>query len=148
MDYFLLASKWLHASAAIVALGGAAFTLVALIPAAKATLSDELHEKLRQAIRDRWAKIVHLCIATLLVTGAINFAMLAIPPKIHPIPYHPIFGVKFLAALGVFFIASILVGRGQGFASMRRERAKWLKVLLALGALIVLISGVLEQVRG
>lgn len=137
----------MHIASAIVALGGAAFTLFALMPAAKATLTDEIHERLREALRTRWAKFVHLCIALLLITGSVNFAILAIPPKIHPIPYHPIFGVKFLAALGVFFIASILVGRSPGFLSLRRQRAKWLTILLVLGAIIVFISGVLQQVR-
>jgi len=147
LDYLLLASKWLHLLAAITALGGAAFSLLALMPAAKATLSDEIHEKLREAVRARWAKFVHVSIVALLITGSINFGILAIPPKIHPLPYHPIFGVKLLAALGVFFIASILVGRGQGFPGIRNNRAKWLKILLVLGALIVLLGGVLDYVR-
>lgn len=147
MDYLLIVLKWLHLSAAGVALGGAAFSLLALIPAAKATLADDVHDKLREAIRSRWAKFVHMCIATLFVTGSIQFALMAIPPKIKPLPYHPIFGVKFLAALGIFFIASILVGRGEGFAKVRRDRVKWIKVMLALGGLIVLLGGVLEHVR-
>jgi len=147
LNYVLLVSRWVHLASAIVALGGTAFTLFALLPAAKATLTDEVHERLREAIRARWARFVHPCIALLFVTGSINFAILAIPPKVHPIPYHPIFGVKFLAALGVFFLASILVGRGEAFPSIRARRAKWLGVILVLGAIIVMLSGVLEQVR-
>jgi uncharacterized membrane protein len=139
--------KWLHLSAAGVALGGAAFSLLALIPAAKATLADDLHDKLREAIRCRWAKFVHMCIAILLVTGSLQFALVAIPPKINPLPYHPIFGAKFFAAMGIFIIASILVGRGEGFAHMRRDRVKWIKVMLALGGLVVLLGGALEHVR-
>ncbi len=147
MDMVLLVSRWFHLAAAIVALGGATFTLFALMPAAKATLTDEIHDALREAIRRRWAKVVHVCVALLFITGSINFAILALPPKVHPLPYHPIFGVKFFAALGVFFIASILVGSGQRFANMRRQRRRWLGILLGLGALIVLLSGVLHQVR-
>jgi hypothetical protein len=119
----------------------------ALLPAAKATLTDDVHERLREAIRARWARVIHASIALLLITGSINFVILALPPKIHPIPYHPIFGVKFLAALGVFFIAEALVSRGPGFASIRANRAKWLNILLALGGLIVLLSGILNQIR-
>ena len=147
MDFLLLVSRWFHVAAAIIALGGAAFTLLALIPAAKATLADDLHERLREAIRARWSRVVHTCIGLLFITGAVNFVILAIPPKIEPMPYHAIFGVKFLAALAVFFIAEALVGRGPAFAKIRRQRAKWLSVLLALGAIIVLLSGVLSQVR-
>ena len=119
----------------------------ALLPAAKATLTDDMHERLREAIRARWAKVIHASIALLLLTGLINFALLALPPKIKALPYHPIFGVKLLAALAVFFIASALVSRGPGFANIRANRAKWLSILLALGGLIVLLSGILNQVR-
>lgn len=147
MNYILLASRWLHLAAAIIAIGGAAFTRFALIPAAAEALADEPHEKLREALRKRWAKIVHACIAVLLLTGGLNFALLAIPPRIDPIPYHPIFGVKLLAALTVFFIASALAGKAPGFAGMRKARARWLTILLALAGVIVLLSGVLNQVR-
>ena len=119
----------------------------ALLPAAKAALTDDVHERLREAVRARWAKFVHATVALLLLTGSINFAILAIPPKINPIPYHPIFGVKLLAAFTVFFIAEALMSRGPGFATIRANRAKWLGVLLTLGGLIVLLSGVLNQVR-
>ena len=119
----------------------------ALLPAAKETLTDEVHERLREAVRTRWAKFVHASIALLLLTGSINFAILAIPPKIKALPYHPLFGVKLLAAFAVFFIASALMSRGPGFASIRAKRAKWLGILLALGGLIVLLSGILNQIR-
>jgi hypothetical protein len=142
-----LISRWIHLASAIIALGGAMFMRFALLPAAKATLSDDVHEKLREAVRARWAKFVHAAIALLLITGSINFAILAIPPKVAPLPYHPIFGVKLLAAFAVFFIAEALMSRGPGFAKIRANRAKWLSVLLSLGALIVLLSGILNQVR-
>ena len=119
----------------------------ALLPAAKMTLPDDVHERLREAVRAQWAKFVHASIALLLITGSINFAILALPPKIKPIPYHPIFGVKFLAAFAVFFIASALMSKGLGFAGIRAQRAKWLGILIAIGGLIVLLSGVLNQVR-
>ena len=119
----------------------------ALLPAAKATLTDDVHERLRDAVRARWAKFVHAAIALLLFTGSINFAILAIPPKIKPMPYHAIFGVKVLAAFAVFFIAEALMSRGPGFANIRDNRAKWLGILIALGGLIVLLSGILNQVR-
>ncbi len=119
----------------------------ALLPAAKATITDDAHERLREAVRARWAKFVHAAVALLLLTGSINFAILAIPPKIKPLPYHPIFGVKLLAAFAVFFIAEALMSRGPGFVGIRARRAKWLGILLALAGLIVLLSGILNQVR-
>jgi hypothetical protein len=147
LDIVLLISRWLHISAAIVAVGGVFFTRLVLSRAAEHALPDEMHAQLREAVRVRWAPVVHACIAVLFVTGAYNFVVMALPPKINPIPYHPIFGVKFLAALGVFFIAEALAGRGAAFQGMRSRRPFWLVVLLALGGLIVLVSGVLNQVR-
>jgi hypothetical protein len=147
VNVLLLVSRWFHLAAAIIAVGGAFYALFALMPAAKATLTDDVHERLREAIRARWARVVHACVAILFLTGAINFVILAIPPKIEPMPYHAIFGGKFLAALAVFFLAEALVSRGPGFAKIRGRRAKWLAVLLSLAALIVLLSGVLNQVR-
>lgn len=147
INYILLVSRWLHLAAAIVAVGGAAFTLLALIPSAKATLADDAHDRLRQALRDRWARVVYVCIALLLLTGTLNFLLLAMPPKVKPVPYHPIFGVKVLAAFAVFFIASALAGKAPAFAGMRKQRAMWLTWLLVLAGLIVLLSGVLNQVR-
>ncbi len=147
MEAILVVLRWLHIAAAIVAIGGAFFMRVALMPAAKATLDDAAHDKLREALRKRWFIVVQVCIATLLVSGGINFVLLAMPPKVEPMPYHAIFGVKFVAALGVFFIASVLVGRGQGLAVMRANRAKWLTVLLVLAGTIVAFSGVLNRIR-
>ena len=146
-DIVVLVLRWLHIVAAIVAIGGAFFTRFALMPAAKDSLTDDAHAKLREALRVRWFKIVNACIAALLVTGGINFVLLALPPKIEPMPYHAIFGFKFMAALGVFFIASVLVGTGQGLASMRANRAKWLSVLLMLAGVIIILSGILNRVR-
>lgn len=146
-DFVLLILRWLHIGAVVVAIGGAFFMRVALMPAARATLDDATHAKLREALRARWFIVVQTCIAILLVTGGINFVMLAMPPKVEPMPYHAIFGVKFLAAMGVFFIASVLVGRGEGMAKMRANRAIWLTVLLILAGLIIALSNVLNRIR-
>lgn len=137
----------MHILAAIVALGGAAFLRFALAPAARATLADDDHGRLRDAVRARWAKLVHAAIAVLLLTGVVNFVVLVLIRDVDPMPYHGVFGVKFVAALGVFFLASALVGRGAGFSAMRANPRRPLTLILVLGALIVLLSGLLGQIR-
>ena len=62
-------------------------------------------------------------------------------------PYHAIFGIKFLAARAIFFLASALAGKAPGFAKMRENSGKWMVAILLLGGLIILLSGVLNQVR-
>ena len=131
----------------MVAIGGAAFMRFALLPAATEALGAEEHERLRSAMRKRWARVVMICIALLFLTGAANFVMLAVPPKIEAIPYHPIFGLKVLAAFGVFFLASALAGRSPGLARMRQDPAKWYGILLGLALLIVLLSVILGEIR-
>ena len=61
--------------------------------------------------------------------------------------YHALVGIKILLALGVFFIASVLVGRSPAFEGMRQNRAKWLKIIVILATVIVGISGFVK-VRG
>jgi len=147
VDYVLLMSRWIHLVAAIVAIGGAAFMRFALHPAAQEALDDAQHTRLREAVRKRWSRVVHICIALLLLTGAINFLILAMLPKVEPMPYHAIFTIKFMAAIAIFFLATALTGRSPAFAKLRENSRKWLGVLLALAIIVVVLSGLLSQVR-
>ncbi len=147
INSLVLILRWLHWAAAIVAVGGAAFMRFALIPAAKQALDPAAHERLREAVRARWAPFVHGSIAVLLITGLLNFYFLVLEPGVKPMPYHAIFGVKFLLAIFVFFIAEALIGKGAGLAAIKQARAGWLIALLAAAAIIVFLSGVLNQVR-
>ena len=147
INWLVVLSRWLHIGAAIVALGGAAYARAALLPSLSEALDDESAGKVREAVRRRWAKVMHGCIGLLLVTGGINFVMLAMDAKVEPMPYHAIFAVKFMIAMVIFFLATALVGRSPGLASIRAQGRKWISVVLVLGALVVLLSGVLNQVR-
>jgi len=147
IDWIWLVSRWLHILAVVLAIGGSAYSYLALIPASDETLDETERTKLREAIRRRWAKFVNISIAVLLITGSLNFIRGAIPPHIPAIPYHPIFGVKLLAAIAVFFIASALLGKSPGFATMRAHSRKWFGVIVLLGVLIILLSGALNQIR-
>ena len=91
--------------------------------------------------------MVHVCIVLLLVTGGLNFYRLVLVPKVAPMPYHALFGLKFFAAMGVFFLASALLGRSPGMEGMRRNAGRWLSVIVLLGVFIVVTSGVLSQLR-
>jgi uncharacterized membrane protein len=147
VDWLVLFSRAIHLLAAIFAIGGAAFMRFGLHGAIAATLDGKDADRLRSAVRARWARVVHACIVLLLITGGINFYLLALAPKVPPMPYHALFGFKFLAAMGVFFLASALVGGSPGMEAMRRRSARWLSVIVLLGVVIVLLSGVLSQVR-
>jgi uncharacterized membrane protein len=147
LNVLLLISRWLHVSAAIVAVGGAAYARFMLLPAAIRVLDSDQRRRLVEAVRARWAPVTYSCIALLLLSGTFNFVTLAILPKVEPFPYHAIFGVKLVVALAVFLVSSVLVGRSPGLAAARRRKETWLSVVLILAGLIVLLSGALGQVR-
>jgi uncharacterized membrane protein len=141
--------RLMHILAAIMAGGGTLFMRLGLAPAA-AKLNDEEHGRLREAVRDAWARWVHLSIAFLLISGLYNIAMLEskqqIPKDISGI-YHALFGVKFLLAFGIFFIASMLAGKSEGARKFRQNARKWLTINASLIVVLVCISGALRVLR-
>lgn len=142
MDGFTadILSRWIHVGTAIVLVGGTCFMRFVLLPAARRTLSDESHELLREAVRDRWKRFVHLGIALLLISGFYNYIKAMPGHKGVPL-YHALIGTKILLALAVFFLGSALVGRSPAFAKMREFPRPWLMLILLLSAAIVGISG-------
>ncbi|RIK82503.1 MAG: hypothetical protein DCC68_06320 [Planctomycetota bacterium] len=135
--------RWMHILAAVTAAGGTLFARFALLPSLEETLAPEQRQALHASIRGRWSKIVAASIAFLLVSGLVNFINAV---RLYDLPkfYHALFGVKFLLALGVFFIASVVSGRSALAERFRRDARKWLSINAVLVVLIVLISGVLK----
>ena len=138
-------SRILHVSTAIVLVGGSVFMTFVLLPTAE-QLSTAEHDKLRGLINGKWKRYVHAGILLFLVTGFYNFYR-QLPNHKGDGLYHALVGTKILLALGLFFIASALVGRSAAFESIRASRAKWLKIMVLLAAIIVGISGFVK-VRG
>jgi putative copper export protein len=96
------------------------------------------------AVRARWSKWVAAAIAFLLASGLYNIAVTVMRFEVPPI-YHMLFGIKFLLALGVFFIASLLAGRSAAAIRARQNAKMWLNLNLTLAVLVVLISGYLRS---
>ncbi len=142
IDYL---SRVTHISTAIALIGGSVFILCVLLPAAK-LISEDAHATLSQGIAARWKRFVHIGILLFLVSGFYNYFR-AMPLHKGDGLYHALIGTKMLLALGIFFIASALVGRSQAFAAMRTQRGKWLGILVLLACVIVLISSFVK-VRG
>jgi uncharacterized membrane protein len=138
-----VASRWVHISTAIVVLGGSVFLRFVLMPAAE-QLPPAEHDRLRELAMQRWRKFVTAGIALFLLSGFYNYVAVSIPKHHGDKLYHSLMGVKILLAFGVFFLASVLVGRSARFEPVRRGRKKWLLVLLGVAFLIVLISSFLR----
>jgi uncharacterized membrane protein len=153
IDISLLAFRWLHILAAIVAMGGLAFAHFALLPALEAE-DDGTRARIHEAVRRRWLPWVIGAITALLVSGLVNYLVFtgdAIEWEqgawLKRTRYHALFGVKFLLAMGVFFLASGLVGRGPGTQWIRDARRKWSTVALLVGLGVVLLSGWMRQLH-
>lgn len=134
-----IVSRVVHVGTAITLVGGSAFILLVLMPSAKA-LSEEAHDQLATGIFGRWKKIVHVGVLLFLLSGFYNYYR-AIPKHDGDGLYHALLGTKMLLALVVFFLAAALVGRSEKLEGIRRQRAKWLRVMLVIATVIVVISG-------
>ncbi len=135
----------LHLIAAGTALGGMIFARFAFVPALD-ELTGDTRSKMHEAVRSRWAKFVHISILFLLVSGLYNFGNIIKTYQLMR-PYHMLFGIKFLLALVVFGLASILAGRS-GLAQKLRQNAKtWLNLNLLLIVAIIFTSGYMKNVR-
>lgn len=148
-DVVSLVLRWMHILAASAAVGGTIFMRMALLPAAVATLPDDQHRSLREAVRSRWAPIVMAAIAFLLISGFYNYFVYSTKldiPRPYRGLYHGLFGVKFILAFIVFFLASALVGRSPAMDRFRQKAKFWQTVNLALVVIIILISGVLRTI--
>lgn len=148
IELALLVLRWLHVLSAIAMMGGAIFMRMALVPAA-ATLADDAHEQLRTALRARWAPVVMAAAGLLLLSGLANFGLTVakfqfdkevLPGRL----YHMLFGVKFLLALPVLHIATLLVGRSETAQKARKNAKFWLTLNLVLATLVVCLGGVMR----
>ena len=145
MNFAAIVLRWLHVVPAVVAGGASIHAALALLP----TLG-EMPEDTRKAVRaklaDRWRPVLMASIALLFLSGLTNFVMFQGPAHAGQPLYHALFGVKVLAALGVFFIASALSGRSAALQPLRDNAAFWTKLNACLILLVLLISGVLRNV--
>lgn len=136
MDWAALVSRWLHVGSVIMLVGGSAFLLLVLAPAA-----DKLGEAERNALRDnlmaRGRKFVHSLVGLILLSGAYNFYARMNTER----PWHMLAGIKVLLGLFFLFIASALVGRSKGLQKIRDDWRFWLKINLIVAVVAVMLSG-------
>lgn len=143
MEWLDILSRWIHIGTTIVLVGGSAFMLFVLAPAA-AALPEAEHNALRERVIAIWKRFVHGGILLLLLSGFYNYLAVALPNHKGQPLYHALMGTKILLAFVVFFIASALVGKSAAFQKIRENRKTWLKILVLLSAVVVGIAGFLK----
>jgi uncharacterized membrane protein len=142
IDLVALVLRWFHLLAGMTAVGGMIFIRCVVVPSREA-ISTESFQSLHGAMRPRWSKIVAAAIGILLVTGLINFIIIV---KLYTLPkwYHPVWGVKFLIALVIFFLSSVMAGRSALADRFRQNVRFWLNLNIFLAVVVVCLSGVLK----
>ena len=145
MNGLQLLLRWMHIVPAVVAGGATFFARLAILPAL-ATLPEAERVRVKGIIDARWRVVVMICITLLLVSGIANFFLYQAAAHKGQALYHALFGIKFLAALAVFFLASALSGRRQALAPIRANSRLYAGIAAALVLAILLISGVLRNI--
>ena len=145
MSTLAIVLRFLHIAPAVVAGGATIFARIALLPALAALPAAE-RASVKDAIDRRWRIVVMACVTLLLVSGIANFVIYQAPVHKGQPLYHALFGVKFLAAMIVFFLASALSGRSASLARIRAHSRIWVGVAATLVIAIVLISAVLRSI--
>ncbi|MCH2115034.1 MAG: hypothetical protein MK171_09020 [Pirellulales bacterium] len=136
-------SRALHILAAIILLGGLFYIRTVLAPA-----GDQACFAGRRAIWARWAGIAS---GLLLVTGIYNFLTINNQVKADgntlERAYHMMFGVKFLLALLLMFLAAVLAGKTDLAERFRSQMGKWLNISWVVGLAIVIIAALLRTLH-
>jgi uncharacterized membrane protein len=145
IDPVALVMRWVHILSAITLLGGSIFFRFVLLPAANQILDPETHERLRPAIVGRWKKIVMALILLFLISGFYTYIMVGVPAHKGDSTYHMLFGIKFLLALVVFFLVSLLSGRTSLAMKLQANAKLWMLLTILTGVVIVGIAGVMKM---
>lgn len=143
--YFLaLLSRVAHTTCAATLLGGLIYLRFVLAPAAP---EGEAEAALFAGRRKSWALCVAVCTGLLLLSGFYNLVLVMLGYSNLPKLYHPLFGVKFLLALGVMAISAFIAGKTSLAEKMRGSLTFWLNVALALALSTFLIGAMLRSFR-
>lgn len=137
-----LLARWLHILAAITAVGGTIFARFVVVPTLEELPADE-RSSLHAAMRQRWSKVVAAAIGFLILSGLYNIGVTSVRFQL-PRWYMGVFVVKFLLALVIFAVASLLAGKTSAAEQMRRNLRFWLNLNIVLAVAVVCLSGVLR----
>jgi uncharacterized membrane protein len=145
MNFVAILLRWLHIIPAVAAGGATLYAVVALLPSL-GEMPEPERARLRDALARRWRGVFMASTALLLASGLLNFILFQAPVHKGQPLYHALFGVKFLAAMIVFFLGAALTGRSAGLAGIRAKAPFWTTVSALLVLAILLVSGVLRGI--
>jgi len=138
-----IVSRIAHILSAMILVGGLFYIRTILSPSgADACFADR---------RGVWAKWVGFVSALLLISGIYNFIMINKGVKAAggelPPTYHMLFGIKFLMALLLMFVAAILAGRTPLADKFRGKMKLWLNIGWMSATIIVVAAAILRTLH-
>ena len=141
--YINLALRWIHILSAITLVGGVLYTRFAVLPLLE-SLDEQQRETIGAAMRKNWAKFLMISVLLLLVTGIANMILVPMYNVVPKPTYGMLAGIKFMLALPVFFIVSVLNGRSSMAEKVRANHRLSLNIAVALCVVVVLLAGYLR----
>ena len=107
--------RWMHIFGAIMLVGSTIFMRCTYLPA-KIDTNFEPKAEFTEQLRIYWARMIMICTGQLLTSGVFGFIVLMnrydIDKEAFPgSAYQIFFGIKFLIAMVIFFLAATLTGR-------------------------------------
>lgn len=151
-------STLIHLIVAVLVAGSVMIQWRAVHPA---VTSEEGGDRVKEGIRRRWAPFVHAGSLLLILTGLYQLMVHGLATADYQVEllgaqkldqetedpglrYHMLFGIKFLLAMGVLFIASAMAGRSEALAGIRRNGSTWLGLAVILVIAVIVISRLLS----
>jgi len=133
--------RWAHVLPAAILVGAAFFARIAVVPSLE-ELPDDQRIDLREDIARRWSVMVMLCAGLLLITGIVNGGINISQYNFEVKGlYHGLWLLKFILALIVFYIASMLSGASESAKEFRNSTKFYLTVNCWLAVALVLVGG-------
>jgi putative copper export protein len=145
MDYLDLLMRVLHIFGATMLVGAMLFMLMAVVPAL-GRLADERRREMFAALRPRWAMLVGVGAALLLVSGLYNAARISILYDFSGTHYQALLAVKILLALIVFLLAALVSGRSSLAVRLQQKLATWLIITLTLMVATMAVAAYMKSV--
>ena len=133
--------QWVHIASAIIAVGGYAFLLIALLPSLR-VLDVERRELLQRAIFGRFRWILWGLILALLASGIYNTRLAWEAPWG---TYWKLLTIKIVLAFVFFAISICLTLPIALFRRFRARRGLWFSIALGIAGAVLLISTYLRR---
>lgn len=136
MDILELVFRWLHVLSAVVLAGGTIFVRLSVVPALN---KIESASEIFDAMRPAWARMVMASVLFLMISGVMNIYFKAINYQLDVV-YLTLLAIKFVLALTIFFLVSLLSGRSDRAAKFRTGTGWYDITCVGLVALICIAS--------